>query len=152
MAWDEWERLKSTAADQGSTRMQLNRVPDEREEGAAGGGANGDLTVDHQDLVAVGNSAFKLFEGLGNHGRDAWSSSQTAAKDLTTQEFELGGALHVVQDRWEKSLKTLLDACAHISNHMDFTQNAHAGDEYHIASTVSSIATLDQGFDEGVKR
>ncbi|MET8970804.1 hypothetical protein ACWEP8_10965 [Streptomyces hydrogenans] len=152
MAWEEWERLKSTAADQGSTRMQLNRVPDEREEGPAGGGTNGDLTVDHQDLAAVGNSAFKLFEGLGNHGRDAWSSSQTAAKDLTTQEFELGAALHVVQDRWEKSLKTLLDACAHISNHMDFTQNAHAGDEYHIASTVSSIATLDKGFDEGVKR
>lgn len=130
MAWEEWEQLKSAATEQDATRMQLNRLPDEREDRPAGGGggANGDLTVDHQDLVAVGNSAFKLFEGLGNHGRDAWSSSQTAAKDLTTQEFELGAALHVVQDRWEKSLKTLLDACAHISNHMDSTKNAHAGD------------------------
>ncbi|MFJ4872493.1 hypothetical protein [Streptomyces sp. NPDC088757] len=151
MAWEEWERLKSSAAEQDATRMRLNRLPDEREENR-GGGAEGDLTVDDQALAAVGNSAFKLFEGLGNHGRDAWSSSQTAAKDLTTQEFELGGALQVVQDRWEKSLKTLLDACAHISNHMDFTKNAHAGDEYFIATTVSSIATLDKGFDEGVKR
>lgn len=35
---------------------------------------------------------------------------------------------------------------------MDFTNKAHAGDEYHIVSTVSSIATLDEGFDEGTKR
>ncbi len=38
-----------------------------------------------------------------------------------------------------------------ISNHMDFTKKAHRGDEHFIASTVSSIATLDKGFDEGTK-
>ncbi|WP_053643297.1 MULTISPECIES: hypothetical protein [unclassified Streptomyces] len=90
MAWEERERPKSSAAGQDPTRMRLNRLPDEREENR-GGGTEGDLTVDDQDLAAVGNSAFELFEGLGNHGRDAWSSSQTAAKDLTAQEFELGG-------------------------------------------------------------
>ncbi|MFF8832892.1 hypothetical protein [Streptomyces sp. NPDC015131] len=146
MAWDEWERLKADAGNRSSARMQLNEAP-----GGKGGGQQGDLQADQQDLAAVGDSAFKLFEDLGRYGRDAWSSSQTAAKDLTTQEFELGGALHTVQERWEKSLTTLLDACAHISNHMDFTKKAHAGDEYHIASTVSSIATLDKGFDEGTK-
>ncbi|GAA2456437.1 hypothetical protein [Streptomyces lavendulocolor] len=147
MAWDEWEQLKADASARSSSRMQLNEAP-----GAKGGGGQGDLTVNQQDLAAVGDSAFKLFEDLGRYGRDAWSSSQTAAKDLTTQEFELGGALHTVQERWEKSLTTLLDACAHISNHMDFTKKAHAGDEYHIASTTSSISALLKGFDEGVKR
>ncbi|MFF3399244.1 hypothetical protein ACFYW6_12065 [Streptomyces sp. NPDC002659] len=148
MAWDEWERLKADAGSRSSSRMQLNKVPSE----GGGGGQQGDLKADQQDLAAVGDSAFKLFTDLGRYGRDAWSSSQTAAKDLTTQEFELGGALDTVQDRWEKSLTTLLDACAHISNHMDFTKKAHAGDEYYIASAVSSIATLDKGFDEGTKR
>ncbi|MEU3918001.1 hypothetical protein [Streptomyces sp. NPDC029004] len=148
MAWDEWERLKADAGSRSSSRMQLNQVPSE----GGGGGQQGDLKADQQDLAAVGDSAFKLFTDLGRYGRDAWSSSQTAAKDLKTQEFELGGALDTVQDRWEKSLTTLLDACAHISNHMDFTKKAHAGDEYYIASAVSSIATLDKGFDEGTKR
>ncbi|MEU7280687.1 hypothetical protein AB0A69_18145 [Streptomyces sp. NPDC045431] len=147
MAWDEWEQLKADANGRSSSRMQLNEAPSGK-----GGAGQGDLTVSQKDLAAVGDSAFKLFEDLGRYGRDAWSSSQTAAKDLTSQEFALGSALHTVQDRWEKSLTTLLDACAHISNHMDFTQKAHAGDEYHITSTVSSIATLDKGFDEGAKR
>ncbi|MFF6907322.1 hypothetical protein ACFY9Q_15405 [Streptomyces sp. NPDC012389] len=142
MAWDEWEQLKSQAA------MQLNRVPDE------GGGTapGGDLKVSQKDLAAVGDSAFKLFERLGKDGRDAWSPSQSAAKDLTTQGFALGGALDHVQKRWEKQLTSLLDACAHISNHMDYTKNAHAGDEYHIYSTLSSISTLDEGFTERTQR
>ncbi|WP_329208268.1 hypothetical protein OG257_15640 [Streptomyces sp. NBC_00683] len=144
MAWDEWEQLK-TAAQGRATHTQLNQASQQ------GGGEQGDLTVDQQDLAAIGDSAFKLFEDLGRYGRDAWSSSQTAAKDLTTQEFEVGGGLDVVQKKWEKQLQSLVDACAHISNHMDFTKKAHRGDEYHIASTVSSIATLDKGFDEGTK-
>ncbi|MCX4587799.1 hypothetical protein [Streptomyces sp. NBC_01481] len=150
MAWDEWEQLKATAAERQSTRMQLNGLPPEDRPNA--GSPQGDLQANQQDLAAVGNSAFKLFESLGRYGRDAWSSSQTAAKDLTTQEFALGGGLHRVQEQWEKQLQSLLDACAHISNHMDFTKKAHQGDEYFIASTVSGIATLDKGFNEGTKR
>ncbi|MCP9945295.1 hypothetical protein LUX12_11695 [Streptomyces somaliensis] len=147
MAWDEWERLKSEVAGRPSTAMRLNQAPP-----GGGPGPQGDLKVNQQDLAAVGDSAFKLFDRLGKHGRDAWSVSQSAAKDLTTQGFALGGALDHVQERWEKQLQSLLDACAHISNHMDFTRNAHAGDEYHIATTVSSIATLDEGFTEGTRR
>ncbi|MFD3357036.1 hypothetical protein [Streptomyces fradiae] len=146
MAWDEWEKLKAEAR-AGSERMRLNQL----EPQPSGGGTEGDLRVDQQDLAAVGDSAFKLFEDLSKHGRGADASTQTAAKDLKTQEFELGAALATVQKRWEKQLRTLLDACAHISNHMDYTQNAHAGDEYFIASTVSSIATLDKGFDKGAR-
>ncbi|AVH96990.1 hypothetical protein GCM10010497_46260 [Streptomyces cinereoruber] len=149
MAWDEWEQLKSEAAGQRSTGMQLNRVPDESPGGAPPGG---DLKADQQDLAAVGDSAFRLFDNLGKYGRDAWSVSQSAARDLSTQGFALGGALDHVQERWEKQLKTLLDACAHISNRMDFTQNAHAGDEHYVYGIVSSIATLDEGFTERTQR
>ncbi|MFE3491961.1 hypothetical protein ACFXOS_02510 [Streptomyces sp. NPDC059175] len=147
MSWDEWEQLKSRAVERRSTSMQLNQVPLE-----GGTEPQGDLKVNQKDLALVGDSAFKLFETLGKHGRDAWAPSQTAAKDLTTQGFELGGGLNHVQERWEKQLQSLLDACAHISNHMDFTKKAHAGDEYHIYSTVSSIATLDKGFSERTQR
>ncbi|MFI2291369.1 hypothetical protein [Streptomyces niveus] len=148
MAWDEWDQLKTEAAGRQAASMQLNRVPDDPGTPAPGG----DLRVGQQDLAAVGDAAFRLFDGLGKNGRDAWSISQTAAKDLSTQGYALGGALDHVQERWEKQLKTLLDACAHISNHMDFTQNAHAGDEYHVYGIVSSISTLDEGFTEGTQR
>lgn len=141
MAWDEWEQLKTAAQDR-SARMQLNQA-------SAQEGGQGDLAVDRQDLAAIGDSAFKLFEDLGRHGRDAWSSSQAAAKDLITQEYELGAGLDVVQKKWEKQLQSLVDACAHISNHMDFTKKTHRGDEHFIVSTVSSIEALDKGFDEG---
>jgi hypothetical protein len=145
MAWDEWEQLKS------STAMQLNGPPAQGGGDSAGGGGP-ELRASQQDLAAVGDAAFRLFDNLGKHGRDAWSISQTAAKDLSTQGFALGGALDHVQDKWEKQLKTLLDACAHISNHMDYTKGAHAGDEYHIQGVVSSIATLDAGFTERTQR
>lgn len=84
---------------------------------------------------------------MGRYGRDAWSSSQTAASDLKTQGFTLGGAIDRVQSRWEEQLTSLLDACAHISNHMDFTKKVHQGDEYYIGGQISSISTLDKGFD-----
>ncbi|MFE2888070.1 hypothetical protein [Streptomyces sp. NPDC059272] len=145
MAWDEWEQLKSQAAQKQSTHMRLNRIPDD------GGGSTpqGDLTVNHKDLAAIGDRAFKLWQDLGRYGRDAWSSSQTAASDLKTQGFKLGGALDHVQQRWEEQLTSLLDACAHISNHMDYTKRAHQGDEFYIAGQISSISTLDKGFSEG---
>ncbi|WP_405974297.1 hypothetical protein OG496_39735 [Streptomyces sp. NBC_00988] len=145
MTWDEWEQLKSQAARKQSARMQLNQLP------ADGGGSTpqGDLTVNNKDLAAIGDRAFKLWQDLGRYGRDAWSSSQTAASDLTTQGFRLGGAVDHVQQRWEEQLTSLLDACAHISNHMDYTKKAHQGDEFYISGQISSISTLDKGFSEG---
>ncbi|MFE2260358.1 hypothetical protein [Streptomyces griseosporeus] len=146
MVWDEWEQLKSEAADRRSTSMQLNHVPLD----PGGGSTGGDLTVDHEDLAAIGDKAFDLWDSLGNHARDAWSSSQSAASDLKGQGFnDLGGALDHVQERWEHQLKSLLDACAHISNHLDFTKRVHRGNEHFISGQLSSIATLDKGFDEG---
>ncbi|MFG3429966.1 hypothetical protein [Streptomyces californicus] len=44
--------------------------------------------------------------------------------------------------------QTDLAAIGDAANHLDFTKGAHAGDEVHIAGTVSSIATLDAGFSE----
>ena len=51
-------------------------------------------------------------------------------------------------ERWSEQTRTLLDACAHISNHLRYTKNQHDADDTHIAGAVSSIATLDEGFDD----
>ncbi|MEU2405125.1 hypothetical protein ACFUJX_00420 [Streptomyces rubiginosohelvolus] len=146
MAWDEWERLKAEAADHRPARMQLNQVPPEPSGG--GGSQQGDLAVNQTDLAAIGDAAFELHQGFGRVSEHARAASQKAAGGLKTQGFALGGALDHVASRWIDQSRSLLDATAHISNHLDFTKGAHAGDEVHIAGTVSSIATLDAGFNE----
>ncbi|MCQ0023417.1 hypothetical protein M4914_10955 [Streptomyces somaliensis DSM 40738] len=144
MAWDEWEQLKAEAAGRAAGRMRLNGLPPE--DAPNSGGPNGVLRVTQTDLAAIGDEAFKLYTRLWKEARVA--STDDAGTSLSTQGFTLGGALKHVSTRWEKQLNSLMDACALISNHMDFTKNAHQGDEYHIKRRVSSIHTLDAGFDE----
>ncbi|MFI6934429.1 hypothetical protein [Streptomyces sp. NPDC050287] len=145
MAWDEWEQLKGEALErqQSSAHMQLNQLPTDQ-----GGGQQGDLRVNQSDLAAVGNAAYELhrdFERYSDHARVA---SQKAAEGMKKQGFKtLGGALDHVAERWIDQVRSLLDATAHISNHLDYTKGAHAGDEVYIAGTISSISTLDEGFD-----
>jgi hypothetical protein len=149
MAWDEWEQLKGDALkrQQSSTHMQLNQLPADQG-GSPQGDQQGDLRVSQSDLAAVGNAAYDLhrdFERYSDHARVA---SQKAAAGMTKQGFKtLGGALDHVAERWIDQVRSLLDATAHISNHLDYTKGAHAGDEVYIAGTISSISTLDEGFD-----
>ncbi|MFF4042160.1 hypothetical protein [Streptomyces sp. NPDC001816] len=147
MAWDEWEQLKGDALQrrQGSTHMQLNQLPVD-----PGGSANpqGDLRVNQTDLAAVGNAAYELHQAFQHDSDLARMNSLKAADGLRSEGFEIGAALEHVAQHWVDQVQTLLDATAHISNHLDYTKGAHAGDEVYIAGTLSSIATLDQGFDE----
>ncbi|MEU2457099.1 MULTISPECIES: hypothetical protein [Streptomyces] len=145
MAWAEWEQLKSEAAEKSSARMQLNQLPPE-----AGGGPppQGDLKVNQKDLAAIGDVAYRMYGDLEKAGDHARASTQKAAGTLKTETFALGGALDHVASRWIDQVRSLQDACAHISNHLDYTKGAHAGDEVYIATVVSNIDTLDKGFDE----
>ncbi|MEV4332533.1 hypothetical protein AB0K02_18670 [Streptomyces sp. NPDC049597] len=144
MAWDEWEQLKASAAANGSAQMQLNGLPPEDRPNA--GNPQGDLEVHQQDLAKIGDHAFKLYNRLWKEARV--TSTDSAGTDLDSQGFALGKALQHVSTRWDKQLGSVMDACALISNHMDFTKNAHAGDEIFIERHVSSIQTLDAGFDD----
>jgi hypothetical protein len=147
MAWDEWERLKTSAGEGSSARMRLNGLPPE-DKAPTGDGA-GDLKVSQTDLAAVGDEAYKLYNKLWPQARVAMASSSEAANYLAKEGFALGGALKHVADRWENpQLKSLMDACAHISNHMDFSGKSHQDDDAFIQRKMSSIVTLDEGFDE----
>ncbi|MGY9068559.1 hypothetical protein [Streptomyces sp. CAS3] len=147
MAWDEWEQLKSDAAARGSgsARMQLNHVAP-----IEGSTTYGDLKVTNADLAAIGKEAHSLYDQLWKKARVAQPASESAAGDLTTQGFTLGKGLKHVHQRWEDQLNSLLDACAQIANHMHVTQKIHGGNDGYIARTMSSIDTLDAGFDDRV--
>ncbi|MEV6261659.1 hypothetical protein AB0M42_13010 [Streptomyces sp. NPDC051784] len=143
MAWAEWEQLKADAADRDSTQMRLNAA------GAGGGnGKKADLAVNQGDLSGVRNEASGLKNRLWREARVAVPPSESAGGNLSAQGFELGGALKHVAERWDTQLKSLLDACGHIANHVDFTKFLHSDDDQYVRSRVSSIAALDQAFDD----
>ncbi|MET7852198.1 hypothetical protein ABZT48_29010 [Streptomyces avermitilis] len=146
MGWDEWEQLKSEAQQrqQSTTHMQLNQLPVD----PGGGSTQGDLKVSQKDLAAVGDAAYELNQAFEHFSDLARMSSITAGDGLKSEGYAIGSALDHVAERWVDQVRSLLDATAHISNHLDYTKGAHAGDEVYIAGTLSSIATLDQGFDE----
>jgi hypothetical protein len=145
MAWEEWEQLKTQAAERHAAQMQLNQLPVDP---GGGGGTQGDLVVSHADLEAVGKAAHALFEDFTTYSGHVRVASAAAAGGLKGEGFALGAALAHVTERWSEQSKTLLDACAHISNHLRYTKSLHAAGDSYIAGTISSIATLDKGFDE----
>ncbi|GGS78903.1 hypothetical protein [Streptomyces cinerochromogenes] len=145
MAWDEWEQLKTGAKERGSTRMQLNHLADPIDTGSS---TYGDLKVSNSDLVAIGKEAHSLYDQLWNKARVAQSTSESAAGDLAKQGFTLGKGLKHVAQRWDDQLRSLLDACAQISNHMHVTKKIHSGDDGYIGRQMSSIDALDAGFDD----
>ncbi|MET7637279.1 hypothetical protein [Streptomyces sp. NPDC005438] len=114
------------------------------------GGGKGDLSVNAKDLAAIGDEAFTLYQRLSRDGDHPKKSTGKAAADLKG-DFKLGGALSDVIEKWGKQVDSVRDACAHISNHLDYTKKAHAGDEYHISSKLSLIS-LQTGFDERSQR
>ncbi|MFK4117628.1 hypothetical protein [Streptomyces longwoodensis] len=144
MAWEEWEQLKAEAVQRGSARMQLNQYPADQ----GGDGTQGDLVAGYADLESVGKAAHDLFEDFTAYSGHARAASVAAAGGLKGEGFALGAALEHVAERWSEQTRTLLDACAHISNHLRYTKNQHTADDSFIAGTVSSIATLDEGFDD----
>lgn len=140
---DEWAQCKAAAADEQA--MQLNRIPGAPPTPPA----NGDLAVDQKDLAAVGDAAYDIYQRLNKDGQHA--SDATQAAGLSLPDFALGGALGNVYTDWIGQLSPLLGACAHISNHLDYTKKAHAGDEEAIATSFS-ILELDGGFNEGTQQ
>jgi hypothetical protein len=142
MAWDEWEQLKSDAAQRSSSRMQLNQLPAESGGSGGGGGADADLVVNQNDLGAVGHEAHTLFEDLRTGTdiaglyTDGAGSTMQAATTLKSHGFQMGSALTLTVEVWTSQAKTVLQACAHISNHLDYSKKQHARDDAEIAAVV----------------
>ncbi|NED07038.1 hypothetical protein G3I55_35970 [Streptomyces sp. SID6648] len=132
MAWDEWEQLKSDAAQRASAPMQLNGAPP----GAGGPGGPGDLVVHDDELGKMGNTAYELRQKFGVDSDHARPTTFTASIDLFNDGLDMGAALTELHDAWNSQTKTLKDACAHISNHFDYTRAQHAKDEVQVATSM----------------
>ncbi|MFC0601810.1 hypothetical protein [Streptomyces palmae] len=128
---DEWrEALRQSSATAGT---RLDHVAE---------GGKADLVVKRDDLGAIGHDAYRLHTAMTKNGRHAHSSTAAAATALTNRNFTCGAALTKVNRDWSTQLDTLKHACAQISNHLDYTQAAHAKDDQHIAGELTAVSKI----------
>lgn len=136
------------AAEKAAVTMRLNQV------GGTGGSASGagaaDYVVPDDELGDIGHAAFGLFNGLESAGKHANAASRTAGTSLKGEGFDLGAAFTEVNRTWETQVKTLLQACAHISNHLNYTKKSSKADDDWIEAQMRMIGPVAPGADAAV--
>jgi hypothetical protein len=139
---DEWAQVVSEARRRQSAGMRLNQL--EPGAGGADGEAGMDLVVTQDDLGAVGHEAFLLHGELQKKAdivgagldRNGEGSTARAAKEMTARNLTMGGELYTTLSVWDTQVKTVLQMCAHISNHLDYSKKSHAEDDAAIAAAL----------------
>ncbi|MGN9793463.1 hypothetical protein ACTMTU_20500 [Streptomyces sp. OZ13] len=123
MAWDEWEQAKAASPASGSTHTRLNQLA------ASGSGSSADLTVYDDVLGKLGDMARSLHGQLATDGDHARVATFEASNDLFNSGLDMGAGLLEVHDAWNTKLRTLREACGHISNHLDHSRSTHGAEE-----------------------
>lgn len=139
---EEWSELRSQAAQGQRSQMRLNHVDDGsggRGVPSGGGSAQPDLSVKTDELGRIGHDAFLLYGRIMSDGGWAQMTTLRASVDLAEGHLETGAALSKADEAWHTKLGTLQEACAHISNHLDFSAKSHAKDDADLAYTMRDI-------------
>lgn len=137
LAWEEWERAKATASRGRAARMQLNQA-------GSGGAGDSDLMVYQDDLGAVGHEAFILHGELKKKAdiagagvdKNGSGSTMRAAAELKSHNLGLGSELESTVEIWTSQVKHVLQACAHISNHLNYSRKLHTREDARIAAEI----------------
>lgn len=135
MAWEEWEQLKADAAERQAGQMRLNQLPV-----GPGGRVGQDLVVHDNVLGKLGNMAYDLRERFRVDSDHARQATFDASVELGNDGLDTGSALTELHDAWNSKAKVLKDACAHISNGLDFARSQHAKDEDKVATSIKASA------------
>ncbi|MEU8824754.1 hypothetical protein [Streptomyces sp. NPDC048636] len=127
----EWVQHKAAVG----TRLNEART-------GGGGGGSADLIVRADDLGAVGHEAYILHERLRKAGdvtrgaKDGNGHTAEAVAALKRENFATAVALGAAVETWHSQLTTALQACAHISNHLDHSKRAYAREDRKIAADL----------------
>ncbi|MEU9796457.1 hypothetical protein AB0E27_38870 [Streptomyces sparsogenes] len=139
---EEWNELRAQATQGQQAQMRLNHVDDGsggRGTPSGGGSKRPDLSVKSDELGRIGHDAFLLYDRVASDGGWAQITTLQASTDLAEGHLETGTALSKAGEAWQTKLGTLQEACAHISNHLDFSAKAHAKDDADIAYTMRDV-------------
>ncbi|MFJ9574919.1 hypothetical protein ACIRQF_00845 [Streptomyces sp. NPDC101191] len=133
---EEWRQARGDAAEQPAVAMRLNQT--------GGGGATPDLAVKSDALGPIGADAHVLYEGVKRDTETVRVSNYEAAAALTAGRFTCGAQLMQVHERWYTQVGTLRDACAQISNHLDYSVAAHAKDDAEIRGDLMAVSKINE--------
>jgi hypothetical protein len=131
---EEWSAARATAA--ANVSMRLNQAPAD----PGGGGGGGALELNQDHIGAIGSEAYKLHTRLQTDGKHAATATAEAASALTKEGFASGAALLKVNATWESQVKTLVAACANISNGLNYSLSSHAKDEQQLRADFTASA------------
>ncbi|MEU3915856.1 hypothetical protein [Streptomyces sp. NPDC029721] len=125
---EEWATARATAAANAALRLDHT------------GNAPGtpDLALNQDHIGAIGSEAHKLHSRLQTDGRHAATASTEAAGALSKEGFASGAALAKANSRWESQVKTLVAACAQISNGLNYSLSSHAKEEQQLYAEFTS--------------
>ncbi|MCX5151777.1 hypothetical protein OHB36_34360 [Streptomyces sp. NBC_00320] len=139
---EEW------AADKAAVTMKLDQA--DSTGGSTPPSGSADYVVEDDDLGEIGHAAHGLFDGLEPAGKHANAASESAGSSLKGDGFDAGAALSEVNKTWETQVKTLLQACAHISNHLDFTKKSNKANDEWIGAQLRIVGPVAPGRDGAV--
>ncbi|MER6487036.1 hypothetical protein ABT264_26220 [Streptomyces virginiae] len=136
---EEWSAARAAAGSNAAIR--LNQAPAPAP--APGGGGGADLALHQDQIGAIGSEAYELHTRLQTDGKHAATATTEAAGALTREGFASGAGLLKANTVWEGQVKTLVAACATISNGLNYSVSSHAKDEQqlHADFTASAIDT-----------
>ncbi len=127
---EEWATARATAAAHAALRLD--------HAGAGPGPGTPDLALNQDHIGAIGSEAHKLHSRLQTDGRHAATASAEAAGALSREGFASGAALAKANSRWESQVKTLVAACAQISNGLNYSLSSHAKEEQQLYAEFTS--------------
>ncbi|MEU2395165.1 hypothetical protein [Streptomyces sp. NPDC007369] len=108
-----------------------------KQSAATPGGSPYDLVVTQDDLGAVGHEAFVVHGELRKKSDIAGTGATgRAATECSAKNLAMGSELSVTLSTWDSQVKTVLQMYAHISNHLDYSKQAHARDDEAIAASL----------------
>ncbi|MFD7166593.1 hypothetical protein [Streptomyces violascens] len=113
---------------------------------AAQGPGGGDLVAHADDLGVIGSDAYKLYDGFRRDGDHARAATFEAARALSADNFTSGAALMKVHDTWQSQYTTLRDACAQISNHLDYSAAQHGKDDARVQGDLAAVSVISNYF------
>lgn len=134
---EEWSAARATAS--ANVSMRLNQLAPE----PGGGGGSGDLELNQDHIGAIGSDAYKLHSRLQTDGKHAATATAEAAGALSKEGFASGAALLKANSTWESQVKTLVAACANVSNGLNYSVKSHAKDEQQLQADFTASA-IDQ--------
>ncbi|MFF8025745.1 hypothetical protein ACFZDJ_32600 [Streptomyces sp. NPDC007896] len=130
MAWEEWEQLKTAAAERNSARMQLNHVPMDP------GGAGGTLVSNRPAWAKAGEGVGSLREDIGKVLGKLADGQKGLGKDSGCLTAE---AQKDVYGSWERYVRDVSGRCGKLAGLLEKTGNAQLATDEAVEVEIGNL-------------